>query len=357
MNNPYPASQVIGNGFRIDAGYARVVGISRNCLKLPYPPIDFRYQIEEGDIDELAFSLTETTLGPIGQIRITAEPDAQTRLTIIPPGYPDLADTAEYLDPLLKIHADLAPGVRLCLLSNQLDKAVEHLQPVLLNDRLQKHTEFGRWFFQRLRIFGLRNQVFQRTSGTNQEPFLFPVQATCAQIVLLARRLAKTWEHLNNGNQACLVQDPDTFSELGNLLPDQWPVNVILNKKYSSVKCLIRPIGVRESLLEVHMPDWAENWDQWDILRDELEKAGYLHLAAPAAAETKVPADSPKATDLGKAEWAPENPVYQQILDLWQAGKTGKEIARQTGLTEKTIHNLLAVWRKEFGEGIAPRRR
>ncbi len=47
----------------------------------------------------------------------------------------------------------------------------------------------------------------------------------------------------------------------------------------------------------------------------------------------------------------------QELLRLWQAGHTAKEIALRFGKTEKTILNRLTLMRKAYGEQIVPRRR
>ena len=47
----------------------------------------------------------------------------------------------------------------------------------------------------------------------------------------------------------------------------------------------------------------------------------------------------------------------QELLRLWQAGHTAKEIALRTSRTEKTILNQLTLLRKAYGEALVPRRR
>jgi len=46
-----------------------------------------------------------------------------------------------------------------------------------------------------------------------------------------------------------------------------------------------------------------------------------------------------------------------QILDLWRAGLTAKEIASRLGRTEKTILNSLTLLRRSFGDEVVPRRK
>jgi len=45
------------------------------------------------------------------------------------------------------------------------------------------------------------------------------------------------------------------------------------------------------------------------------------------------------------------------VLDLWMKGYTAKQIALQTGRTEKTILNRVTLLRKTYGEQLVPRRR
>jgi DNA-binding CsgD family transcriptional regulator len=47
----------------------------------------------------------------------------------------------------------------------------------------------------------------------------------------------------------------------------------------------------------------------------------------------------------------------QELLRLWLAGLTAKEIGRRTGKTEKTILNRLTVLRRAYGEERIPRRK
>ena len=49
--------------------------------------------------------------------------------------------------------------------------------------------------------------------------------------------------------------------------------------------------------------------------------------------------------------------VNQELLRLWTAGLTAKEIGLRTGKTEKTILNRLTVLRRIYGEGRVPRRK
>jgi hypothetical protein len=46
-----------------------------------------------------------------------------------------------------------------------------------------------------------------------------------------------------------------------------------------------------------------------------------------------------------------------QILDLWRAGLSAKEIASRLGRTEKTILNSLTLLRRSFGDEVVPRRK
>jgi DNA-binding NarL/FixJ family response regulator len=51
------------------------------------------------------------------------------------------------------------------------------------------------------------------------------------------------------------------------------------------------------------------------------------------------------------------NGDIQELLRLWTAGLTAKEIGQRTGKTEKTILNRLSVLRRAYGEERVPRRK
>jgi hypothetical protein len=51
------------------------------------------------------------------------------------------------------------------------------------------------------------------------------------------------------------------------------------------------------------------------------------------------------------------NGDYQEMMRLWAAGLTAKEIGHRTGKTEKTILNRLTILRRAYGEERVPRRK
>jgi DNA-binding NarL/FixJ family response regulator len=77
------------------------------------------------------------------------------------------------------------------------------------------------------------------------------------------------------------------------------------------------------------------------------------------------PAAAPHKSEAGKDDEARDIPRddlvlrddQQELLRLWQSGKTAKVIALRTSKTEKTILNQLTILRKSLGEELVPRRR
>jgi DNA-binding NarL/FixJ family response regulator len=77
------------------------------------------------------------------------------------------------------------------------------------------------------------------------------------------------------------------------------------------------------------------------------------------------PAISPPRSDIYKDNEARDIPRddlvlrddQQELLRLWQSGRTAKDIALRTSKTEKTILNQLTLLRKWLGEELVPRRR
>jgi DNA-binding CsgD family transcriptional regulator len=75
-----------------------------------------------------------------------------------------------------------------------------------------------------------------------------------------------------------------------------------------------------------------------------------------------LPTTSPQRRRNGKGRDIPHGEMVlridqQELLRLWQAGHTAKEIALRTSKTEKTILNQLTLLRKSLGEEQVPRRR
>ncbi len=87
------------------------------------------------------------------------------------------------------------------------------------------------------------------------------------------------------------------------------------------------------------------------------QSVGISQMQAPAEPPEKdetqdippLPKSEGRTTPLGKDN--------QEVLRLWVAGLTAKEIGLRTGKTEKTILNRLAALRKTHGEECVPRRK
>ncbi len=88
-----------------------------------------------------------------------------------------------------------------------------------------------------------------------------------------------------------------------------------------------------------------------------VPSVGISQMQAPAEPPEKdetqdippLPKSEGRTTPLGKDN--------QEVLRLWAAGLTAKEIGLRTGKTEKTILNRLAALRKTHGEECVPRRK
>jgi hypothetical protein len=240
--------------YRIEVSSDRFKGIIMSCLMLPYHPVTLQYRIEAIGICDEDIFLNDPLFGPIGKIEIRYQATSQTLLSFINPGYPELSDVANYLPQLKQIQLDYQTRVRLWMSQDQPEKVIAQMQPVLHQVRQQRHREIREWLFSRLRIFGYRNLISQVSPGMDPETFHFPIQATCAQLAVLARRISREWEEKTGPMPACLVQDPETFYAVGNVLPDFGPLNVILTKKNGALKCMIQSISYDSTAKRVAYP-------------------------------------------------------------------------------------------------------
>jgi hypothetical protein len=345
------------NEYRFEVTSDRLKGSLMGCLRLPPASIAFHFKVEAFEKNIQGLCLFDPIYGPIGKIEIKQQSFNQSLLSFIEPGYPDLSELEKILPQLLQNHPNLPVGVRLSFMVDPPEKTAELLRPFLYQVRMQRFYELKEWIFERLKIFGYRNLVSHIPPGINPETFTIPILATCAQVAVLARQISKDWKEKDSLAPACLVQDPDTFFAVGNVLPDNGPLNVILTKKNAAMKCIVRSTSPTECLLNVILADREENWVLWDILRDEMERAGYIRISGPTNFISVTEELSQKVVNQPDPQSVPVKEDHKRILDLWCSGKPAKEIARQTGRTEKTIHNLLSIWRKEYGEAAVPRRR
>jgi len=89
----------------------------------------------------------------------------------------------------------------------------------------------------------------------------------------------------------------------------------------------------------------------------EKERLRQSNLTAEQAAREFLDQSISKGTQGEPWKRIPDIGNNRMILKLWHEGYTAGEIAHRVNKSEKTIRNRLSDWRRDYGDGVVPRRR
>ena len=128
-----------------------------------------------------------------------------------------------------------------------------------------------------------------------------------------------------------------------------WTVNNIILDMLQGAPDLV------DSVKSYDMADAVNgNVAAWESLHAACVLDGSTRLAQPSQATVEAITNStPTAGPI------PDEPTRRdaKIVQLWNDGKNASQIARELGLTTKTIDNLIGILRNRYGDSVVSRRR
>jgi len=146
----------------------------------------------------------------------------------------------------------------------------------------------------------------------------------------------------------------------GELHIDSDPVIAYVQLPPSPARCWItverRDSARSELIVKATDEDWAATAGQWERVRAELIKQGYIEAEQTAQAPNSLMADEqqPKTkTDL-LVEQIADYRWDREAVRLWLEGNSVSQIAGKIDKNEKTIRNRLSKLRRDHGHEIVP---
>ncbi len=335
------------------------------CFHPFLKPESFDYEITSPN----TFQLKCDTWGDIGQLICEANRPENSSLRFVGPALVSPEEALKYYE-ILGVET-LGYSVRIHEADNRFDLIAQRCVEPLQKIRLARHSEFKTWLGSRLRIFGYYSFYIDhalKETDALDESFEFPLQGKPAQFGAMIDEFIQTLHsHPDFQKLGANLTLPTGRKDTGSLPSDANPVALKLTQGRSQCYLHVHLVPSGGSRLRVHLKGSKDLWKLWDEIRDELVRLGwYTFPEVPEVQETPV-ASQPdpvmqiqaqgQVPEVEKWMSIPDVGTYREIVRLWHAGNSYKQIGARLSLSPKTIQNKVDLLRKQYGVDIAPLRR